>query len=400
MMDRLDSDEIIDLDHDGLDDRLIQEKIGENDTVHDVMRRLDMLQLHMLPVHMLDRMLGNVEHKKTELWQRARTIESSVHEDLLHGNYSALEKMRRKLRMLDKEYENLSDQYIRLYNVRQNCILRDNLERKLGPRVHKIVENVILLLIFMVLSLLCYDLLTERSPEHLLNSWTIFYIDSACCLVFLTDFFFRLSQAEDRKWFWKTYWIDFITSIPVPPASTGALLRFGLMGRLVRFIRVLRLFRLLRLVPFIWRGFDKLNDMFDVRMMKKSFKWGASITVVGALLIFKLEGEGTDHTGIENIALSFWWAFTTVVTGGFGDIYNPNSFWGQFLTGLLVVSGMILIGVFTATLTSLYVGEETDELNQISDDIAKQIVALKLEVLERLDEQDQRIAELRGDRDS
>jgi hypothetical protein len=44
MMDRLDSDEIIDLNHDGLDDRLIREKIGLNDTVHDVMRRLDMLK--------------------------------------------------------------------------------------------------------------------------------------------------------------------------------------------------------------------------------------------------------------------------------------------------------------------------------------------------------------------
>ena len=73
-----------------------------------------------------------------------------------------------------------------------------------------------LFLIFMVLSLLTYDLFVASPPEHPLNSWTIFYIDSACCVVFLTDFFFRLSQAEDKKWFWKNHWIDFVTSIPVP----------------------------------------------------------------------------------------------------------------------------------------------------------------------------------------
>lgn len=393
-MDRNDSEELVDLDHDGLDDRLIQVKIGLDDTIHDVMNRLDMLQLHMLPVGTLDKMIQNVETEKQELWSRARKIENSVHEDLVHGNYSALEKMRRKLRLLNNEYEDLSDQYDRIYNVRQHRILTDNMERKLGKKLHKRIENLILLLIFAVLSLLTYDLFVVRPPDHILNSWTIFYIDSTCCLIFLGDFFFRLAQSEDKKWFWKNHWIDFVTSIPVPPASGGQLARFGRAGRLVRFLRLLRLVRVFRLFYFLWRGLDKLNDMFDVRMMKKSFKWGVMIILLGALFIFKIEGEGTDHSGVESVALSLWWSFTTVVTGGFGDIYNPQSFWGQSLTGLLVIAGMILIGVFTATLTSLYVGEETDELNQVSDDIAKQITDMKAEVLFRLDEQDAKIKEL------
>ena len=393
-MDRNDTDELVDLDQDGLDDRLIQVTIGENDTIHDVMKRLDMLQLHMLPVFTLDKMLSNVVAEKQELWKRARRIENSVHEDLVGGNYSALEKMRRKLRLLNKEYQDLEDQYDRLYKMRQRRVLDDNLDRKLGEKRHKRIEYIVLSLIFVVLSLLTYDLFVTRTADHPLNPWTIFYIDSACCVVFLVDFFFRLSQAEDKKWFWKNHWIDFVTSIPVPPASTGQLARFGRAGRLVRFLRLLRLVRVFRLFYFLWRGLDKLNDMFDVRMMKKSFKWGATIILIGALLIFKIEGEGTQQTGIESIPLSLWWAFTTVVTGGFGDIYNPGSLLGQSLTGLLVIAGMILIGVFTATLTSLYVGEETDELNQISDDISKQISGFKEEVLTQLDEQEQKIIEL------
>ena len=69
---------------------------------------------------------------------------------------------------------------------------------------------------------------------------------------------------------------------------------------------------------------------------------------------------------IGNIPLAIWWSFTTLLTGGFGDIYNPVSVIAQVLTGIIVVSGMILIGVFTATLTSVFVGEKSVELEEIS----------------------------------
>jgi uncharacterized membrane protein (DUF106 family) len=64
-----------------------------------------------------------------------------------------------------------------------------------------------------------------------------------------------------------------------------------------------------------------------------------------------------------------WWSFTTVVTGGFADIYNPETTGGRFLTVLLIVSGMIIVGVFTATLTSLYVEEGTEELQMMQKNL-------------------------------
>ncbi|MCP3691282.1 MAG: two pore domain potassium channel family protein, partial [Planctomycetaceae bacterium] len=64
-----------------------------------------------------------------------------------------------------------------------------------------------------------------------------------------------------------------------------------------------------------------------------------------------------------------WWSFTTLVTGGFGDIHNPVTAPGRLLTVMLVITGMILVGVFTATLTSLYVGEESEELQRYQDEM-------------------------------
>ena len=78
-----------------------------------------------------------------------------------------------------------------------------------------------------------------------------------------------------------------------------------------------------------------------------------------------------------------WWSFTTIVTGGFGDIHNPQSLMGRVLTVLLVITGMILVGVFTATLTSLYVGEESEEMQQMQD-----------LMIDRLDQMEKTIANL------
>ena len=56
--------------------------------------------------------------------------------------------------------------------------------------------------------------------------------------------------------------------------------------------------------------------------------------------------------------------FHLVVTGGFTDLYNPSSLRGQILTGLLVLSGMILVGVFTTTLTTVYMGDDNSEIEK------------------------------------
>ncbi|MEE3373033.1 MAG: potassium channel family protein [Planctomycetota bacterium] len=88
-----------------------------------------------------------------------------------------------------------------------------------------------------------------------------------------------------------------------------------------------------------------------------------------------------------------WWSFTTVLTGGFGDIHNPVSVAGQVLTAVLVVTGMVFVGVFTATLTSLFVGEQSEEAGRYQDELGE-----KLETLtRRVEELGRRSASADGD---
>jgi voltage-gated potassium channel len=154
--------------------------------------------------------------------------------------------------------------------------------------------------------------------------------------------------------------------------------------RLLRFVRFLRLLRLLRILLFFWRGLDHLAQMFNVRLMRKSLLYVCISLIFGAVAFQFLEGpqEPTDQSGMVT---SLWWSFTTVVTGGFADIHNPVTMGGKLLTVILVILGMVIIGIFTATLTSVMVGED-DDMEQLRVEINEHFDRL-IHRIERIENQ-------------
>ena len=146
------------------------------------------------------------------------------------------------------------------------------------------------------------------------------------------------------------------------------------VARLLRIARVARFLRVLRVIFFFVRGMDKLTEVMDLKLMKKSFIYGVAVLMVGGVIIFFVEEN--KGSGVSSLGESIWWSFTTLVTGGFGDLHNPQSSAGRILTVVLVIAGMILVGVFTATLTSLLV----------VDDDAEKIEQVKVDLLKRIDE--------------
>ena len=205
-------------------------------------------------------------------------------------------------------------------------------------------------------------------------------MDSLCCVFFLSEFVFGYVCADDKRWFMKTHWIDLVTAIPIPPASEGSrFIRFGRTFRFARLLRVLRLLkvvRLLRTFVFLSKTLRYLQDLMDLKTMQRSLTLVCLVIIAGGVTITLVEPDPT-ATGIETLGHGMWWSFSTVVTGGFADLYNPMSLAGQILTGLLVLSGMILVGVFTATLTTLYMGDDNSEMEKSQQRLVQQIAILQ-----------------------
>ena len=377
---------IIDEDKDKLDDRLVgpDEPDAADMEFGALLNRVEKVRLVQLPSEILGDMHDDIVKEQDELKNKLAKLEVQLHRNLVKGNASFYEDAKKDCRKLSKMYEDYEDYRISIYDARQERIVREGVTEYLGSETYaNIIEGTIMVMIVAILSVMSYDMIYLDSVADAELKMQIFWVDTAFCMVFLSEFFLRYKFAENKRWFVRNNWIDLITSIPIPDAGA---LRYGRSLRLMRVLRVARLLRVIRIIFFFWKGFDKFTEVMDVKLMKKSFKGVIVVIVIGAYFMMVQEGERDPSIG--SFAESMWWSFTTVVTGGFGDIYNPATGSGRVLTVLLIITGMILAGVFTATLTTLMTGEENEEFNIMQQNLEERMMKLEKtqnKILQKLD---------------
>jgi len=76
----------------------------------------------------------------------------------------------------------------------------------------------------------------------------------------------------------------------------------------------------------------------------------ALLVFIAALAVLDAERSSADAT-ITNFGDSLWWAFVTITTVGYGD-FSPVTVMGRFVAAGLMLGGVALLGVVTATLAS------------------------------------------------
>ncbi|MEM7117525.1 MAG: ion transporter [Chloroflexota bacterium] len=325
---------------------------------------------------------------------RVTQIQNSVaHWRLTDCSVDALEKMRHRLleemELLEKALDKANQQFLRFVengrplettaireNINQlsnkwqslNTHLKDvddavlerhlqtRLEETLGSRLlTSILDSVVLVTIFVAIILTIAEFVFVL-PENTID--VISQIDLVISLFLLGDFFLRLYLSEDRRWYFRRYWIDFVASLPL-----ANVLKLGRLARIARFARLLRLFRLgraLRVLRYTFRGFDKLFATFELNLLRRALWIASGLLFFGAFSITIFEGH--QEASLQELQHSLWWSFTTVVTGGFADLYNPSTVPGQLVTVGLVLLGLTITGIFTASLTSVLVDDGSSEL--------------------------------------
>ena len=74
---------------------------------------------------------------------------------------------------------------------------------------------------------------------------------------------------------------------------------------------------------------------------------------------------------------SIWWSFSTVITGGFANIYNPQNATERFVTIIMVIAGMILSGALVSNLTSMFLEDNTGRIEEEHEKIELQVDEIK-----------------------
>jgi hypothetical protein len=158
------------------------------------------------------------------------------------------------------------------------------LERHLRGRLNKIfggsravntLDALIFVSIIVVVILTLAELILSF-PAEVIN--IISTVDTIISLFLLGDFFLRLTLSEDKGWYFRRYWIDFISSIPF-----YQFFRFAPLvpiARILRLVRLLRVGRALRVLLYAFRSLDKLFATFQLWAWRSGIRCSSCSTRV------------------------------------------------------------------------------------------------------------------------
>ncbi|MBI1378677.1 MAG: hypothetical protein GC157_14535 [Frankiales bacterium] len=201
-------------------------------------------------------------------------------------------------------------------------------------------------------------------------------------LVFLLGMLFLVglietasAQGDTRTglWLMAVAWFGFVVDLVVrwvldpEPRSYVRRHAFAILAVLLPAFRALFVFYIfVRLA----RGRRKLRD----RVQWYAFYLTLLVVTFGAALVLEAE-RPYPGSNIHTYGEAVWWAAVTVTTVGYGD-YVPVSALGRSLATLMLVNGVIVLSVITASISSRFVaapdeGERPLTLDDLDDRLAR-----------------------------
>ena len=159
-------------------------------------------------------------------------------------------------------------------------------------------------------------------------------VQLVCWVAFAADLIYGIWNAESKYAYLKKHPLE-VMSVVLP------------------FLRPLRL---LRVISFGGLAIQKIaiGRQFAITVITALF-----IAYISAVQITIAE-RGAEGSNIKDFGDGIWWAFTTVTTVGYGDRF-PITGEGRFLAVLLMIMGISLVGVITASVASWFVKMSNNE---------------------------------------
>ena len=183
-------------------------------------------------------------------------------------------------------------------------------------------------------------------------------IDYLVWAIFVVEYLVRLYLAPSRRLFFTRHLVDL--AVVALPAL-----------RPLRALRLLRLLNLARAGVVLAGALKRAREILTHRGLHFVLLAVLGIVLVCSAAELGFEQHARDAT-IHNFGDALWWATVTVTTVGYGDKY-PVSPGGRGVAVVLMLVGIGLIGVLTATVASYFIEEKTDqekaELNRRLDKI-------------------------------
>ncbi len=158
---------------------------------------------------------------------------------------------------------------------------------------------------------------------------------------FAADLIYGISRAKSKKTYLKSHPLE-IAAVVLP------------------FLRPLRL---LRIVSFGSLVIQKVAIGRSFGITIRVFVTTLFLTYIAAVQITLIERNALD-ANIKTFGDGFWWAITTVTTVGYGDHF-PTTTEGRIVAVGLMMLGIALIGVISATIAATFVKMMEDDSKKV-----------------------------------
>jgi voltage-gated potassium channel len=225
--------------------------------------------------------------------------------------------------------------------------------------VDKIEDATKLPLAVLGVAWLVVAIVVVTSTAH--GNAPVFFVASlfGLWIVFFVEYAVRLVVTPDTKGYLRRRWAEPVTV--VLPAFQG----WHLVG-------IERICIALREGELRIEGVLKHHSLFRVLLA------AIGTVFVGSWLMLLFEQHVPGHN-IRDYPDALWWAIVTVTTVGYGDKF-PYSQGGRIVATFLMLVGIGLIGVLTATVASVFVKEHTDankaQLQKSHADLSSQVTLI------------------------
>ncbi|MFH1589323.1 MAG: ion transporter [archaeon] len=202
----------------------------------------------------------------------------------------------------------------------------------------KFVDVFIVILNLLICSIFVIE--TYHPASESIHS-VLWKLEVITVFFFIIEYLARLYGARNRiKHIFNIYSIiDLIAILPTLLILLFPTVVFNIaFFKILRVFRVLRIFRFLRFTadPYFFFGNITMHLLKVVRLL---------LTILMIFFVSSGFFWGVEHTinpNIENFGDAFYFTVITLTTVGFGDV-TPMSDWGQIVTILMILSGIVLI---------------------------------------------------------
>lgn len=197
--------------------------------------------------------------------------------------------------------------------------------------------------VLLALALLMIPLLVIPEAVELSRGWrrALLAADIAIWAVFAGDYLLRLAWSTPRRAYVRQEWPNLLL-VALP---------------MLRPLRAARLLRVARAGAALSEFGQEARRILAKRHLDVVLL-AAALLVVGCAFAIAVieEGHGGPITGMGD---GLWWAVTTLTTVGYGDAF-PVTAAGRLLAVLLMVAGISLFGIVTASIAARFVEQDTE----------------------------------------